>query len=43
VRDLIEAGHVTPAIERTYPLREVPAAIGHVQDGHVRGKVTITI
>jgi NADPH:quinone reductase-like Zn-dependent oxidoreductase len=43
VRDLIEAGHVTPAIERTYPLREVPAAIRHVQEGHVRGKVTITI
>ncbi|MEA2532937.1 MAG: hypothetical protein QOJ93_748, partial [Actinomycetota bacterium] len=28
---------------RTYPLREVPAAIRHVQEGHARGKVVIAV
>jgi NADPH:quinone reductase-like Zn-dependent oxidoreductase len=41
--ELIEAGKVTPAIDRTYPLSEVPAAIRYMQDGHARGKVVITI
>jgi hypothetical protein len=43
LKELIEAGKVTPAIDRTYPLREVPSAIGYVKDGHARGKVVITI
>lgn len=41
--ELIEAGKVTPAIERTYPLAETPAAIRHMVDGHARGKVVITV
>ena len=40
---LIEAGKVTPVIDRTYPLRETARALGHVGDGHARGKVAITI
>jgi NADPH:quinone reductase-like Zn-dependent oxidoreductase len=40
---LIASGAVTPVIERTYPLAEVPAAIRHLQDGHARGKVVITV
>jgi NADPH:quinone reductase-like Zn-dependent oxidoreductase len=40
---LIEAGKVTPAIDRTYPLAETPAAIRHLVDGHARGKVVVTI
>ncbi len=41
--ELIEAGKVTPAIERTYPLAETPAAIRHLVTGHPRGKVVITV
>ncbi len=43
LRDLIESGTITPAIDRTYPLSQTPAAIRHVQDGRARGKVVITI
>jgi NADPH:quinone reductase-like Zn-dependent oxidoreductase len=43
LRDLIEAGAVTPAVDRTYPLSEVPAAIRYVEDEHTRGKVVITM
>jgi NADPH:quinone reductase-like Zn-dependent oxidoreductase len=41
--ELIESGKVTPAIDRTYPLAEVPAAIRHMQDGRARGKIVITV
>ena len=43
LRALVERGKVTPAIDRTYPLRETAAAIRHVQDGHARGKVVIAV
>ena len=43
LRDLIESGQVTPAIDRTYPLSEAAAAIEYVRDGHARGKVVITL
>ena len=43
VRELIEAGKVTPVIDRTYSLREVPDAIRYLEEGHARGKVVITI
>jgi NADPH:quinone reductase-like Zn-dependent oxidoreductase len=41
--DLIEAGQVTPSIDRTYPLDRVPEAMRHLEAGQVRGKVAITI
>jgi len=34
---------ITPVIDKTYPLSEVPAAIRYLKDGHARGKVVITI
>ena len=40
---LIEAGKVTPVIDRRYRLRDLPAAIAYLEDGHVRGKVVITL
>lgn len=40
---LIEAGKVTPSIDRTYPLDRVPDAMRHLEAGQVRGKVAITI
>jgi NADPH:quinone reductase-like Zn-dependent oxidoreductase len=41
--DLIEAGKVTPVIDRTYPLIEAPEAIRYLEEGHPRGKVVITV
>jgi NADPH:quinone reductase-like Zn-dependent oxidoreductase len=43
LKDLVEAGKVTPVIDRTYPLVETPTAIGHVAGGHARGTVVITM
>jgi NADPH:quinone reductase-like Zn-dependent oxidoreductase len=40
---LIEAGKVTPVIDRSYPLRETADAIRYVEAGHARGKVVITV
>ncbi len=39
---LIEAGKITPVIDRTYTFAEIPAAIRYVEEGHTRGKVVIT-
>jgi NADPH:quinone reductase-like Zn-dependent oxidoreductase len=43
VKELVDAGKVTPVIDRTYPLREVPEAIRYLTAGHARGKVVITM
>ena len=43
LKELIEAGKVTPVIDRTYPLSETPEAIGHVGGGHARGKIAVTV
>jgi NADPH:quinone reductase-like Zn-dependent oxidoreductase len=43
VKELIEAGKVTPVIDKTYPLSEVPEAIGYVGEGHAQGKVVISV
>src|SRR5580692_8354161 len=41
--ELIEAGKVTPVIDRTYPLTEAPKAILYLEQGHARGKIIITV
>jgi len=41
--DLIEAGKVVPVIDRCYPLTEVPEALRYLGEGHVKGKVVITV
>jgi NADPH:quinone reductase-like Zn-dependent oxidoreductase len=41
--ELIEAGKITPVIDRTYPLAEVPNAIRHLEEGRARGKIVITV
>ncbi len=41
--DLIEAGAMTPSIDRSYSLDRVPEAMRHLEAGKVRGKVAITI
>lgn len=43
LKDLIEAGKVTPVIDRTYSLTEAPLALSHVGQGHARGKVAISV
>ncbi len=43
LRQLIDAGQVTPVIDRTYPLAEAPQAIRRLQAGHARGKIVITV
>ncbi len=43
LKELIEGGKVTPVIDRTYPLSEVPEAMSHLEEGHARGKVVITV
>jgi NADPH:quinone reductase-like Zn-dependent oxidoreductase len=40
---LIEAGNVTPRIDRSYPLGEAPDAVRHLASGQVRGKLAIRI
>src|SRR5436853_5048399 len=42
LRQLIAAGKVTPVIDRSYKLSEVPQALRYLEEGHARGKVVIT-
>jgi NADPH:quinone reductase-like Zn-dependent oxidoreductase len=41
--ELMQAGKVTPVIDRRYPLSEVPAAIRYSEEGHARGKIIINL
>ena len=43
LKELIEAGKLTPVIDRTYPLGEAPEAIRHLEAGHARGKIVIRV
>jgi NADPH:quinone reductase-like Zn-dependent oxidoreductase len=43
LKELIEAGKVTPVIDRTYPLSESADAIRYLETGHARGKVVISV
>jgi NADPH:quinone reductase-like Zn-dependent oxidoreductase len=43
LKELIEAGKITPVIGSTYPLSEVPDAIRQLGEGHGRGKVVIRV
>src|SRR5688572_4699996 len=43
LKDLIEAGKVTPVMDRTYPLNDAAQALAHVGEGHAQGKVTVTM
>jgi len=40
---LIEAGKVTPVIDRTYPLRDTARAFAYLDEGHARGKVVVDV
>jgi NADPH:quinone reductase-like Zn-dependent oxidoreductase len=43
MKELIEAGKITPVIDRMFPLGEVPEAIRYLESGQARGKVVITV
>ncbi|NEQ47194.1 MAG: NAD(P)-dependent alcohol dehydrogenase [Leptolyngbya sp. SIOISBB] len=43
LKELIEAGKVTPFCDRTYPLSAVPQAIRDLEERQVQGKVAITL
>jgi NADPH:quinone reductase-like Zn-dependent oxidoreductase len=43
LQELLEAGKVTPVIDRQYELSEVPEAFRYLGEGHAKGKVIITV
>ncbi|CAN5792865.1 NAD(P)-dependent alcohol dehydrogenase [soil metagenome] len=43
LKELIEAGTITPVIDRTYPLIEAQDAIRYLEEGNTAGKVVITV
>ena len=43
LKEFIEAGKVTPVIDRTYSLSEVTEAIRYMETGNVQGKVVIAM
>jgi len=43
LKELVEAGRLSPVIDRTYPLSATAEAFRHFASGRVRGKVVITI
>jgi NADPH:quinone reductase-like Zn-dependent oxidoreductase len=43
MRELMEAGKVTPIIDRRYSLSETPEAMRYLEERHARGKVVITL
>ena len=43
LRDLLEAGKLTPAIDRHYELSEIADALLYIGEGHARGKIVVTV
>jgi NADPH:quinone reductase-like Zn-dependent oxidoreductase len=43
LRKLLEAGTITPVVDKTFRLDEVPEAIRYLRDGRTRGKIAITV
>jgi NADPH:quinone reductase-like Zn-dependent oxidoreductase len=43
LKALVEAGSLTPVIDRTFALRETPQANAHVAAGHARGTAVLSI
>jgi NADPH:quinone reductase-like Zn-dependent oxidoreductase len=43
VTALIEAGKLTPVVDRTYPLADVAEGVRYVEQGHARAKAVVTV
>lgn len=41
--ELMQAGKLTPHVERIYPLAQVPEAIRHLETGRVKGKLVVAL
>jgi len=41
--ELIEAGKVTPVVDRVFPLSDVPEAIRYLESGQACGKVVVAV
>ena len=41
--DLMQAGKITPVIDRSYQLSDVPDAIRYSEEGHAQGKIIINL
>jgi NADPH:quinone reductase-like Zn-dependent oxidoreductase len=42
LKEFIEAGKITPVIDRTFPLSEGREAVRYLEEGHARGKIVVT-
>jgi NADPH:quinone reductase-like Zn-dependent oxidoreductase len=43
LKELVEAGKLTPVIDRRYELSEVPEALRYQGAGHAQGKIVISV
>lgn len=43
LKGLAEDGNLTPAVDKTFQLEEVPAAISYLVTGEAAGKIVITV
>ncbi|MDQ1039473.1 NADPH:quinone reductase-like Zn-dependent oxidoreductase [Streptomyces sp. V3I8] len=43
LKDLAEKGTLTAPVDRTCPLARVPEAVRHLEKGHPRGKLVVTV
>ena len=43
LRNLLESDAITPVVDKTFPLHEVPDAIGYLRGGRARGKIVVTL
>jgi NADPH:quinone reductase-like Zn-dependent oxidoreductase len=43
LRDLAAAGTLRPVVDRTYPLKDIRAAVAYLETGRARGKVVVTM
>jgi NADPH:quinone reductase-like Zn-dependent oxidoreductase len=43
LQEFLEAGKLTPLVDRTYSLTELPEALRYLQEGHAQGKIVITV
>ena len=43
LKELAEAGKLTPVLDKSYPLDETPDAVSHVGEGHAQGKTVVTV
>ena len=40
---MIDDGQVTPVIDRTYPLSQIPEAMRYLETGHPKGKIVVMV